>query len=433
MPNSTGSDILKAGDYKINKMILRSDVTGKSVDIRALYSSFEIYEDMFSPNMSGKVYMVDSLNLPEVLPIRGQETLELDFQSDIPNVDPVKKIFKVYKIDNQTIDENGRGQKYVLHLISEGGYYNYTERCGYSVRGKTSEMVAQIFKKHFPDYIWKGSLSLDETSEDNTYVLPAHYSPFKAITWLSRRAITDSENEYSPVFFYETVEGYCFKSLANIIKSGTKTKDTYYFIKSNVNRNPETNESSGIKVSASSKFPAIYNRIQSLQEQQRFNMLDNIMYGVLSSKMSVYNMTTKEKTDHYFQETQIFDDMIKLGTIPHLLYGKQEQANEMFAKSQGAYHHMIQIPRIQEYFLKRKYMLNALMNQKIVVEVYGDSTKRVGQQMTIFTPKIAADGHLQEEKEDKNISGDYLITSICHVVGKKYMCKMELSRNCMGV
>lgn len=433
MPNSSGGDILKAGDYRINKMVLFSDVTKKSVDIRTLYTSFEIYEDLFSPNMSGKIFMVDSLNLPEVFPIRGQETLELDFQSDIPEVKPVKKVFRVYKIDNQTIDENGRGQKYVLHLVSEGGYYNYTERCGYSVKGNTSQMVATIFKKHFPDYIWKDALAIENTSDNNIYTLPAHYSPFKAITWLSRRAIVNSEKEYSPVFFYETADGYHFKSLSTIIKSGEKVKDTYYFVKSNVNKNPETNEGSGIKVNPSSKFPAIYNRIQSLQEDQRFNMLDNIMYGVLGSKMSVYDMLYKEKNDYYFRETDVFDDMVKLGTVPHLIYGKQQQTNEMFARSEGAYHHMIQIPRIEEYFQKRKYMLNSLMNQKIVIEVYGDSTKRVGQLMKIFTPKIAADGHLQEEKQDKNISGDYIITSICHIVGKKYSCKIELSKNCMGV
>ena len=95
MPNTHGSDITKAGDYKITKMVLRSGIKDEFLDIRALYTSFEIYEDMFSPYMTAKVYMIDSLNIPEVLPIRGQETLELEFASDVPGVDPVKKIFKV--------------------------------------------------------------------------------------------------------------------------------------------------------------------------------------------------------------------------------------------------------------------------------------------------------------------------------------------------
>ena len=43
MPNATGSDITKAGDYVIDKLILHSEVTGTSVNIRALFSRMEIY------------------------------------------------------------------------------------------------------------------------------------------------------------------------------------------------------------------------------------------------------------------------------------------------------------------------------------------------------------------------------------------------------
>jgi hypothetical protein len=78
-------------------------------------------------------------------------------------------------------------------------------------------------------------------------------------------------------------------------------------------------------------------------------------------------------------------------------------------------------------------MVNTMLTQKLVVEIYGDSEKRVGQLMEVFVPKVAADGHLLDEPEDKNLSGDYIITSICHRFGKKYACRMELSRNCMGV
>ena len=52
MPNMNGSDITKAGDYKIKKMVLRSGLNEDYVDIRALYTSFEVFEDIFSPYMT---------------------------------------------------------------------------------------------------------------------------------------------------------------------------------------------------------------------------------------------------------------------------------------------------------------------------------------------------------------------------------------------
>lgn len=447
MPSGNGNDITKAGDYKIIKMILRSGVSDDFLDIRALYTNFEVFEDMFSPFMTAKIYMVDSLNIPEKLPIRGQETLELEFASDIPGVESVKKTFKVYKIDRQTIDSNGRGQNYVLHLMSEGGYYNYTERCGYSVKGKVSDMVSQVFKKHFPEYIWNKSLKVDQTSDNFSYILPQTYTPFKALTWLARRAISGVGADYSPFFFYETADGYKFQSLSTIMEEGKPSKDIYYFVKSDVNRNPETNEGTGIKVKGVSKFPALYNRIQSLQEENRFDMVENIGSGIIASRMTVYDLMRKEKRDQVFKEADIFKDLKKLGTKPHFVVSKKKETNEFFEKSNSAYFYMSYTPysvytkknsitdnmRIEEYFLRRKYLVNTMQTQKLTVEIYGDSTKRVGQLMDIFVPKIAADGHIQNEKDDKNLSGEYMITSICHQFGIKYVCKLELSRNCMGV
>lgn len=443
MPNAVGSDINKAGDYVIDKLVLRSEVTGTSVNIRALFSHMEIYEDMFSPYMTAKIYMNDGLNIAENLPIRGQETLELSFRTDFDGVAAITKTFKIYKIDQQIIDENGRGQQYVLHLISEGGYFNYSEYCGYSVKGTVSSMVGEVFKKHFPEYLWKDTLSVQPTADNFSYVLPKSYTPFKAVTWLARRAISGIGGDYSPFFFYETVEGYRFHSLSSIIENGQATKDIYYYTNKNVNRNPEINQGSGIKTK--SRLPSMYNRLQSLEEKTRFDMVENIGSGIVSSILTVHDLLHKEKRDTLFREVDVFENSKKMGTSPH--YIRVKGSNEFFDKTFGAYSYLSFTPytvhtsenniidntRIEEYFLQRKYMINTMMTQKVVVDIYGDSNKRVGQLMEISVPKIAADGHLQDEKDDKNLSGDYMITSICHKMGQKYMCTVELSRNAKGL
>ena len=443
MPNATGSDITKAGDYVIDKLILHSEVTETSVNIRALFSRMEIYEDMFSPYMTAKIYMNDGLNIAENLPIRGQETLELSFRTDFEGMEPIQKTFKIYKIDQQIIDENGRGQQYVLHLISEGGYFNYSEYCGYSVKGTVSSMVGEVFKKHFPEYLWKDTLYIQPTADNFVYVLPRSYTPFKAITWLARRAVCGIGDDYSPFFFYETVEGYRFRSLSSLMDDGQATKNTYYYKNNNVNKNPETNEGSGIKTKAN--LPSMYNRIQSLEEKERFDMVENIGSGVVSSILTVHDLLHKEKRDTIFREVDVFENSKKMGTAPH--YIRVKGSNEFFDKSSCTYSYLPSTPytvhtndnniidntRIEEYFLKRKYMINTMMTQKVLVGIYGDSSKRVGQLMEISVPKIAADGHLSEEKDDKNLSGDYMITSIRHEIGDKYMCMVELSRNAKGL
>jgi len=447
MPDMHGSDITKAGDYKISKMVLNSGINENYVDIRGLYTNLEIFEDMFSPYMTAKLYMVDSVNLTEQLPIRGQETLDLEFVTDFQDMEPVKKTFRVYKVDSQIIDDNGRGQQYVLHLVSEGGFFNYTERCGYSVKGKVSEMVRAVFKKHFPEYIWQKTLEVEDTSDNFSFVLPKAYTPFKSLTWLSRKAILGTESDYSPFFFYETFDGYKFKSLSKTIDDGEKSKSKYYFVKSNVNRDFEGNEGSGIDVTGDSKLPSMYHRIQSLKEDSRFDMIENIGSGIMGSQMTVYDLIRKEKREYTFKEEDIFEKIKKLGSNPHYMKNGSRESNEFFEKSNSAYfffpytpytvyteqNQIVDNSRFEEYFLNRKYMVNTMMTQKVVVEIYGDSSKRVGQLIDLFVPKIAADGHLLEEPQDKNLSGEYMITSICHRFGKKYGCRMELSRNCRGI
>ena len=127
MPNSTGSDIMKVGDYKLRKLTIQSLITNTRVDLSRVFTSIEIYEDMFAPYLSAKLYIEDSLNWPEKLPITGQERVELIFKTDIDSIEDTSLSFRVYKLDSQEIDNRGESQTYTLHLISEGGYLNFSQ------------------------------------------------------------------------------------------------------------------------------------------------------------------------------------------------------------------------------------------------------------------------------------------------------------------
>ena len=164
MSQNGGQNLLKAGDYKLTKLLIRSTVTKKELDISNLYTQMELFEDMFSPYMSGTIAMNESFNAPEIVPITGQEFVEIEFKTDVQNVKPVRKIFRIYKLDKHAADPNGKGQRYTIHLISEGGLINYSQRCGYHVNGSVSKMIETIVTKHFPDHIWKDRFDIQPLS-----------------------------------------------------------------------------------------------------------------------------------------------------------------------------------------------------------------------------------------------------------------------------
>jgi hypothetical protein len=49
--------------------------------------------------------------------------------------------------------------------------------------------------------------------------------------------------------------------------------------------------------------------------------------------------------------------------------------------------------QIETTLLKRNYHMNTMTTQKIIIEIFGDNRKRVGQVIKVFVPKISADGH----------------------------------------
>lgn len=441
MSYGNGNNLLKAGDYALTKLRLTSTVTDSSIDITNIYTTIELFEDLFSPYMTGSVRMDDSFNIPETLPITGQEILEIEFKTDVENVDPVYKQFRVYKIDRQVIDNNGKGQQYTLHLISEGGLINHANYCGYHVNGSVSDMVKTIVAKHFPGYLWENKIEIETTNDNYSFVLPKNYTPFKAISWLSNKAISSNVEDYSPFFFYETFDGYTFKSLKNIIKDGSKTIQDYFFVKNN-SPNPDGSPTS---LPVDGPLGAVFHRVQQLEEISRFNMAENIMSGTVSSRLVVHDLVQKQKRESLFRESDVFDSVSKLGKMSH--YKESKKDDELFFNRPCSYYYLpcttfsvysdenpvVDNVRVEEYFLKRKYSINTMMTQKLAMEIYGDSTKRVGQVINLYTPKLSSDHSIQNEKDDKNLSGQYLITSIRHTFGIAYSCKLELSRNAMGV
>lgn len=438
MPNESGSDIMKVGDYKLIKLTIQSLITNFRVDISRLFKSIEIYEDMFAPYLSAKLYIEDGLNWAEKLPITGQERVELIFKTDVDDIEPTSLVFRVYRLDSQEIDDRGESQTYTLHLITEGAYLNYSQQCGYAVEGTSSNIVRKIFMKHFPNSVWSKKLQIEDTTDNYSFVLPGSYTPFKAINWLSSKAINKTGKQYSPYFFYETLDGYCFKSLFYIIKEGLQDILPYFYTSPNISTSATTSPYYTI-------LPAGYHRIQKLKEVDRFDMLENIMYGTVSSFLTVHDLLRKQKRNQIFRETDVFSDKTKLGVGVHFRESDPE-ASRIIKNGSGFFflpstpytaytdsNPIIDNTQVEKTFLPRNYHINSILTQKIVIDIFGDNRKRVGQVIKVFVPKISADGHLQDDKADENLSGNFLITAVKHTLNSVYSCTLELSRNCMGV
>lgn len=441
----TGSNILKAGDYKLHKIIIRSLVSKTEVNISALLSFIEIYEDLFSPYITAKIHMSDGLNIAESLPIRGQELIDLEFKPDIEAIPTVRLRFRVYKLDSQEIDQNGKLQKYTLHAMSEGGYENPTHYCGYALQGSVSEMVYSVFKKHFDSSVWTGKLDIEQTKDNYSLVLPKTFDPFRAISWLTNRATNANASDYSPFLFYEGLDGYHFRSLSSIISDRGRNKLQYFYNTGNLFVGDDVASASPQSV-GSTVLPARYHKIQSMTETSRFDMMSNFMGGAISSSLLVHDLLRKEARASTFLEGEIFPNIKKTGKYPH--FQPTDPLYNRFYKS-GAIvdyvpstpytvhtqnNNIIENSAYERLHLKRKFHMNSILNgQKVIIDVFGDSRRKVGDIINLSVPNLSADAHLKDVGVDKNMSGDYMITAIRHLLGTAYTCRFELTKSFMGV
>jgi hypothetical protein len=169
------------------------------------------------------------------------------------------------------------------------------------------------------------------------------------------------------------------------------------------------------------------------------------MSGTVSSRLIVHDLLRKQARESEFFESDVFDSMKKLGTNNHFK-PQDPDARRLLSKGTSYFYlpstgytvHSKSNP-IEDNFkpealhLKRNYHINTFLTQKLVIQVFGDSRRRVGDIVKIRVPKPQSDVTSLDDQDDKNMSGEYMITTVKHTLSTSYSCKYELSRNCMGV
>src|ERR1035437_4071324 len=118
---NTTSELKSPGVPIIVQMLLTTAV-GDQVDIRTQMLSLSIFEDIFSPVLTGEITLLDNIGLFDHLPISGNEKLTVQFYSYgySPQNDPVNflwRTFDVLMVTNTTLP-NDYSKKYTLVFAS---------------------------------------------------------------------------------------------------------------------------------------------------------------------------------------------------------------------------------------------------------------------------------------------------------------------------
>lgn len=205
--------INKATDYSIDQLTLVGS-SGMVVDLREIMRELNLFEDVFSNTMSGSVFLNDTQNLINTMPIIGMEYLLVTLSKPTTPW-KIDKTFRVYKLTDRR-KGSAQSEDYILHFCSEESFVSESQRISKSYKGMTvSAMVTDICTTFLQITSDKLPADAITSTVGNFDIVIPYWNPFYAINWLSRMARTGDSPGCSFVFF-ESGESYQFTSIESL-------------------------------------------------------------------------------------------------------------------------------------------------------------------------------------------------------------------------
>lgn len=410
--------IVQATDYSLDELVLVG-TTGTPIDIRGIVYELNLTEDLFGNTMAGSVFINDTQNLINILPIIGMEFLLVSVSKPTTPW-KIQKTFRVYKITDRKRTSSG-SEDYILHFCSEESIISEATKISKSYKGMTiSSMVRDICRtflkidaKKFPPS------HLTETQGNFDIVVP-YWTPFYTINWLSRMGKTAQAPSCSFVFF-EDSEGFHFTSIEMLSQQEPLQSLNFSpmnFLGEENHRSDTTLRHEGVYSYELVNSPDMIRSLNSGAYSGKLTMIDPFSQKITISSANAATLFQHTKHLNPYSYVQLNPDRTKVPVTQH---------HESFFRVAPSY------LKADTWMLQRNSYLSGLHNFQLKVELPGNMYFRVGQVVTLNLPAGAIPTR-EEKPMDDIFGGNYMITAIVHKFDRtKYVCTMELSKDSVKV
>jgi hypothetical protein len=409
-----------AGDVNIEKVEI---VTPKGVyqNVRNQVIQIRIFEDIFSPFITGSIVLSESFDLQSLLPLIGEEYIDLKITT--PTLDKsIEGLFHIYRM-NDKINLNDRAIGYELNFISAEAVIDSNKKISKVFAGKISDIVGAFVKDKIDGLESKKKFNIENTRNTIKYVSP-YWGPIKNLTFLSDNSI--SENQSPSFLFYENRDGFNFKSLETLYKG--KTYQQFVMDKYSRDNFPQGGNALNIMED--------FKRVGEIDFVESYDYMDRLSAGMYNSKLVSYDSTKKTYTVKNFDIKQKFSKQIHLN--PNPLF-----SNKAIGRSNAKH---ILFPRAFETFTsfgdttnarvvqERISFLKMAEAQKVNITVAGRCDYTVGQvaELTLYKKQPMKKSDRNEDLIDDVNSGKYLVSAINHQMSADgHTCYIELIKDSM--
>lgn len=403
-----------AGDVSIEKVKI---ITSKGVyqNIAAQVITIQVYEDIFSPFISGSLIIKDSLDLVNTFPFIGEEFLELDIVTPSLERGNITGKFYIYKMTDREIIGD-RTVAYQLHFISAEAIVDTNKKLSKVFSGKISDLVKNFVTDKVDGLESEKNVYVEPTSNNIKYI-SNYWSPVTNLMMLADNA--SNRNKVPNYVFFENRDGFYFVSLDSLYST-----DVYQSFVYDKYTREIRNDGSSVK-----NIGEDYKRISSITIPIGFDYLDRISSGMLSSRMNTYDVTRKMYSSKIYNAFSNFARQKHLNKFPINTDSVIFRANSHMIrknKSYGTFNGFGDVsdaPIAQE----RISLMKLATSNRLTITVPGRADYTVGQKVSVTLNKMQPLTKEESDITDKMFSGNYLIAAINHYVDREgHQCHMEL-------
>ena len=413
------------------ELILESNDQKRTIDIRQGTVSIDYYEDIFSPTITAKIRVIntgDTIQAPDKegnpdgerqsiyngLPLRGGERVALKIKGNTdknPGLDfaTSQKDYLYVSSITDIVSESQR-ETFLLHLTSREAITNETSRVG--KKYKTSSTIDASVTDILKNYLKTERIGKIDKTQNKYGFIGNLRKPFTVLVWLASKGVPAeiSGDATAGFLFYQTREGFQFRSIDSLISQKPDEIPTYTYTQVNESGKTRDNDFA----------------ILNYKTEKNQNLIEKLRLGSYASYRMFYNPLTFEFTDpqkgtfttddyvsgvknlgQKLELPKISDDSnVDLGHIPTryltqvLDIGTMEKDVSTDVNSDPFKY---QSQAIMRY--------NMLFTQTLSIVVGSNTNLKAGDIIKCNFPKISRG---DKEEYDKEQSGLYMIKELCH-------------------
>ena len=431
------------------KFIVESADGTRTVDIRQGVVGFVYYENILAPSVTATVIVVNTggtirgengkmQGIYNGLPLRGGERViikiagnskknnGLDFSKN------TTQYFYVASIKNVSVD--AEKELFTLNLVSREAITNQTVRVGRKF--PTSQNISESVQDILTDYLKSDKIGeIDKTI--NKYGFIGNLKkPFSIITWLASKSVGyvgPGRDSTAGFLFYETQDGFNFRSIDNLINQEPFEQDYTYspgvvkfddpskdfkIIKYSIDRNQDLMGKLQRGAYSSERF--YINPVSFKPDIRHFKSSDYIGEGGINN-LGDEQITLPTIDDDKFLgdlPTRIFVGMLDVGTIEKATTDKgwndPIEINADPAKTQA----------------QSMMRYGQLMSQIVEITVPLNTNLNAGDIIRCIFPSI---DRSKKKSPDDQSSGLYMIRELAHYFDNKgSYTKLKIVRDSSG-